>query len=91
MPKLKTFVNSQEKGKFKVIAIGLEDERASWADESSFYPDFIHVLGLEKWDNEIGNLYDVSSTPTFFVLNKDKRIIGKPYGVKELIEFYTKK
>lgn len=90
MPKLKDFVNSQEKDKFKVIAIGLEDERGSWADESSFYPDFIHVLGLQKWDNEIGNLYDVSSTPTFFVLDKDKRIIGKPYGVKELIEFYTK-
>ena len=90
MPKLKTFVNSQEKGMFKVIAIGLEDEHASWADESSFYPDFIHVLGLQKWDNEIGNLYDVSATPTFFVLNKDKRIIGKPYGVKELKEFYTK-
>ncbi|EDP98555.1 thioredoxin-like domain-containing protein [Kordia algicida OT-1] len=91
MPKLKEFVTAQEKGKFKVIAIGLEDERASWANESSFYPDFIHVLGLQKWDNEIGNRYDVSSTPTFFVLDKDKRIIGKPYGVKELKEFYAEK
>ncbi|WP_420570828.1 TlpA family protein disulfide reductase [Kordia sp.] len=90
LPKLKQFVKSQEEGKFKVIAIGLEDERASWANESSFYPSFIHVLGLDKWDNEIGNMYDVSSTPTFFVLDKDKRIIGKPYGVKELKEFYTK-
>ncbi|AXG68532.1 thiol-disulfide oxidoreductase [Kordia sp. SMS9] len=88
MPKLKTFVNSKEKGTFTVIAIGLEDERESWANESSFYPDFIHVLGLQKWDNEIGNLYDVSATPTFFILDKDKRIIGKPYDVKELKEFY---
>lgn len=91
MPKLKTFVNSKEKGTFTVIAIGLEDERASWADESSFYPDFIHVLGLQKWDNEIGNLYDVSATPTFFILDKDKRIIGKPYDVKELKEYYMEK
>ncbi|MEM6721656.1 MAG: TlpA disulfide reductase family protein [Bacteroidota bacterium] len=90
MPKLKTFINSQEKGKLAVIAIGLEDERAGWADESAFYPDFIHILGLQKWDNEIGNLYDVTATPTFFILDKDKRIIGKPYGVKELKEFYTK-
>lgn len=89
-PKLKTFVENQEKGKFKVIAVGLEDERASWANETSFYPDFIHILGLEKWDNEIGNTYDVTSTPTFFVLDKDKRIIGKPYGVKELEEFFQK-
>lgn len=91
MPKLKTFVNSKEKGMLKVIAIGLEDERESWANESSFYPEFIHILGLDKWDNEIGNLYDVSSTPTFFVLDKDKRIIAKPYGVKELKEFYLQK
>ncbi|MBC8755643.1 TlpA family protein disulfide reductase [Kordia sp. YSTF-M3] len=90
LPLLKDFVASQEKDTFKVIAIGLEDERASWANESSFYPDFIHVLALKKWDNEIGNMYDVSSTPTFFVLDKDKRIIGKPYGVKELEEFFTK-
>ncbi|WP_052752738.1 thioredoxin-like domain-containing protein [Kordia zhangzhouensis] len=89
LPKLKEFIATQEKGKFQVIAIGLEDERANWANESSFYPDFIHILGLEKWDNEIGNIYDVSATPTFFVLNKEKRIIGKPYGVKELVEFYT--
>jgi thiol-disulfide isomerase/thioredoxin len=90
MPKLKTFVNSQEKGKLQVIAIGLEDERDGWAEEIVFYPDFIHVLGLEKWENEIGNLYAVNATPTFFILDKDKRIINKPYGVKELKEFYVK-
>ncbi|WP_298417227.1 TlpA family protein disulfide reductase [uncultured Kordia sp.] len=88
-PKLKAFVEGQEKGKFQVIAVGLEDERASWANETSFYPGFTHILGLGKWDNEIGNMYDVTSTPTFFVLDKDKRIIGKPYGVKELEEFFT--
>jgi thiol-disulfide isomerase/thioredoxin len=88
-PKLKTFVEAQEKGKFDVIAIGLEDDRTSWANETSFYPNFIHILGLDKWNNEIGNTYDVSSTPTFFVLDKDKRIIGKPYGVQELEEFFT--
>ena len=84
------FVDQQEKGKLKVVAIGLEDERDSWANAITSYPDFIHILGLEKWDNEIGNMYDVSSTPTFFILDKDKRIIGKPYGIGEIKEFYTK-
>jgi len=90
MPLLKNFVDQQEKGKLKVVAIGLEDERDSWANAITSYPDFIHILGLEKWDNEIGNMYDVSSTPTFFILDKDKRIIGKPYGIGEIKEFYTK-
>lgn len=90
MPLLKNFVDNQEKGQLKVVAIGLEDERASWANESSFYPDFIHILGLDKWDNEIGNMYDVSATPTFFILDKNKRIIGKPYGIEEIRDFYKK-
>ena len=89
LPLLKDFVSTQEKGKLQVIAIGLEDERDNWAKEIATYPDFIHILGLEKWENEIGNTYAVNSTPTFFILDKDKRIIGKPYGVKELKEFYT--
>lgn len=88
MPKLKTFVDSQEKGKLQVIAVGLEDDRDGWAEEITFYPDFIHVLGLQKWENEIGNLYAVNATPTFFILDKDKRIIGKPYEVKDLKEYY---
>jgi len=36
-------------------------------------------------------LYDVSAAPRFFILDKEKRIIVKPYGVKELKEFYLEK
>jgi len=89
LPKLKEFVESKEEGAFKVVAIGLEDDKFSWSNEISFYPSFTHVLGLNKWDNEFGNLYGITATPTFFVLDKEKRIIGKPDDMKAIIEFYN--
>ena len=88
IPQLKTFVNSLEKGKVKVIAVGLEDEPYSWKNLTYDYPSFIHVYGEGKWDNEIGDAYGVTSTPTYFILDKDKRILEKPTDFKTLVKYF---
>ena len=88
VPQLQTFVNALEKNKVKVIAIGLEDEPNKWKDLKYKYPAFIHVYGEGKWDNEIGDAYGVTSTPTYFILDKDKKIISKPVDFKALKAFY---
>ncbi len=88
VPQLHTFVKSLEKDKVKVIAIGLEDEPYRWKDLTYSYPDFIHVYGEGKWDNEIGDAYGVTSTPTYFILDTDKNIISKPIDFKALKAFY---
>lgn len=86
LPKLQKFVNHLPKDEYKVIAIGLEDNKYEWKNETYRYPEFQHVLGLGKWENEIGNRYDVSKTPTYFVLDKDKKIVLKPEGLEQLME-----
>ncbi|WP_341214972.1 TlpA disulfide reductase family protein [uncultured Wocania sp.] len=88
IPQLQTFVKTQEAGKVKVIAIGLEEEPNKWDILIKKYADFIHVYGEGKWDNKIGNDYGVTATPTYFVLNKDKKIIAKPEDVEALKMFF---
>ena len=88
IPQLQTFVKTQEKGFLKVVAIGLEDEPYKWKDLTYSYPDFIHVYGEGKWDNEIGDAYGVTSTPTYFILDKDKKIIEKPEDFESLKVFF---
>ncbi|MFB9055165.1 TlpA family protein disulfide reductase [Mariniflexile ostreae] len=87
MPKLQAFVKTQEKSKIKVIAIALEADDKQWELKTKPYPEFIHVLSLEKSDNNIGTDYGIMATPSFFVLNKDKKIIEKPESVTELEVF----
>ncbi|CAH8282703.1 thiol-disulfide isomerase/thioredoxin [Mariniflexile fucanivorans] len=78
IPQLQNFIKSKVKNKLKVIAIGLEDDDKKWKEQIKNYPDFINVLGLGKWDNKIGNDYGVDETPTYFILDKDKKIVSKP-------------
>lgn len=88
VPQLREFVKSFEKNKIKVIAIGLEDEPYGWKNLTYDYPDFIHVYGKGKWDNKIGNAYGVSSTPTYFILDKDKKIVSKPLDFEVLKAYF---
>lgn len=81
IPQLKSLVESVEDNQLKVIAIALDNDIYRWKELTYEYPDFIHVYGEGKWDNEIGNNYNVTGTPTYFVLDKDKKIISKPYDI----------
>lgn len=71
----------------KVIAVGLEDGRENWEKESAKLPDFAHVLSLNHWDSEYAKVYDIHKTPTFFILDADKRIIAKPESDTEVMAF----
>lgn len=86
IPQLQKFV--RPKDEVKVIAVGLEDEPDTWNRLTQQFPEFIHVYGKGKWDNEIGNNYAVTETPTYFVLDKDKKIISKPENLEDLKKFF---
>jgi len=87
LPQLKKYLATQPEGKLKVIAIGLEEEPYRWNNETAYYPSFTHVYGEGKWDNSIGDAYGITATPTYFVLDKDKKIINKPYEFADLEKY----
>jgi thiol-disulfide isomerase/thioredoxin len=84
IPQLKSFLDSQEECDLIILAIGLEHYSPIWKREILNYPDFIHVLGLGKWQNEIGRSYNITTTPTYFVLDANKKIIAKPADLEAL-------
>ena len=88
IPLLQSYLKSMKEGQIQVIAIGLEDEPFLWQNEIAKYPEFLHVLGLEKWSNEIGKSYNVTATPTYYVLDKEKKILAKPYDFEAFKKFY---
>ncbi len=71
----------------KVVAIGLEDDEHNWKIESEKLRAFEHVMALGKWESNLAKLYDIHATPTYFVLDSDKRIITKPESGKEVVDF----
>ncbi|EAR02478.1 TlpA family protein disulfide reductase [Maribacter sp. HTCC2170] len=73
--------------KVKVIAVGLEEDELNWKREIKKLNQFEHVIALGKWDSEYAALYAVNQTPTYFILDSEKRIIAKPEDNKDVIEF----
>ena len=77
----------KQRPNLKVVAVGLEDDDAGWKIESAKLENFEHVLALGKWENEYAELYAIEKTPTYFVLDKEKRIIAKLGDSNEVIKF----
>lgn len=82
LPKVKELIAT--KPNLKVIAYGLEDDNISWSEYIKNYPDFTHVIGLGKWDNQIVQTYGIAATPMYFLLDASKMIVAKPYDYEEL-------
>ena len=75
----------------KVIAFALENDSFVWENYSktNLY-GWHNVLGLNKWENKTARTYQIYSTPTYLVLDKNKKIIAKPYEVKDVKEYFEK-
>lgn len=83
LPKVKSFIEAHPKN-VKVVAFGLEEDKENWSEKITQFPNYIHVLGLEHWNNPVALAYGVNSTPTYFILDKDKKIIVQPKDLETL-------
>ncbi len=71
----------------KVLAIGLENDQENWKMEASRLPDFIHGISLGKWESPYVKTYDIYQTPTYLILDAEKRILAKPGNYEEVVQF----
>ncbi|WP_158839926.1 TlpA family protein disulfide reductase [Polaribacter sp. L3A8] len=81
----------KENKKVKVIAFSLEKEAFGWNSFKNTLPNWHHVLGLNKWENKIARTYNIVSTPSYFILDANKKIIAKPEHLKDVKDFFTEK
>lgn len=81
----------KDNSKVKVIAIGLEDEKEPWEIMIKDLSGFTHILDLKKWKSSRVNDFGISSIPSYFILDKNKKIIAKPESVEEIIAMFDSK
>ncbi|NNC70427.1 MAG: TlpA family protein disulfide reductase [Flavobacteriaceae bacterium] len=88
LPLLKEYL--KDKPHINVIAVGLEDAQSTliWQREIEKYSNWTHVYGVDKWKNRFANEYGVNATPSFYLLDAQKKILAKPEDVQELKEVF---
>jgi thiol-disulfide isomerase/thioredoxin len=75
MPKVNEWV--KEHPETKVIAISLDDSKSEYDLAIKQLPNLSHHTDLKKWDGKAATDYFVYGTPTFILLDKDKKILKK--------------
>ena len=87
VPQLYEFTKDKED--VHVIAVALENDEFGFNYHTKNFVNWTNILGLNKWQNKIARDYEINSTPTYFVLDADKKIIAKPdyfTDVKDFLE-----
>jgi len=89
IPQLHTYLKNKKN--IKVIAFAIEDDAFVWENysKSNLY-GWHNVLGLNKWQNETAKTYQIFSTPSYFVLDKNKKIIAKPDEIEDIKDYFNK-
>ncbi len=85
LPKLKKFYNPSNTNHLQIIAISVDDNKKpvekAIHDEGYLWPN---IAELNGWESSIPVLYGINATPSYFLLDKNKRIIAKPANIEEL-------
>lgn len=96
-PKLVDFVNGYEDGVLAVYAVYANDNSQRWKEyiekELFIYNPFMNWVNVYDPEYESGfqMLYNVIKTPQMFLLEKEKKIIGRGLNVKALKELLEEK
>ena len=48
------------------------------------------MLGLNKWENKTARIYQINATPTYIILDKNKKIVAKPNDINDVKTFVEK-
>ncbi len=84
LPELKKLYEANP-GKFEVVAVSVDDdikELKRAVDSYGF--NWINIAEGMGWDGTIPLEYGIAATPTFFILDKEKKIISKPRDMSQL-------
>lgn len=90
LPVIHHWMSQTSNKTISVVAVGLEDEAYTWNRMKYDMPNFTHVLALGKWEHLLVPQYNISATPHYLVLDKDKVIVAKPQNLEELQSFIQK-
>lgn len=88
VPELYEYLKGKEN--IHVVDVALENDKLGFDVYNDKFENWTNVLGLGKWENSIAKKYEIVSTPTYFILDANKKIIAKPEYAKDVKAYFEK-
>ena len=80
------YYKNQKENMFEVLAISIDSLKADWSNfvKTNNLNDWINASDLKGWDGKATTDYFIYATPTMFLVDKEKKLIGMPKTFEEL-------
>lgn len=93
VPELYKFMENYKTTSVVAFALEMDDIAfSSWAKNKLYkWHNAIGTHPENKYDNETVRKYNLLGTPTYFVLDKNKKIIAMPDGIEQVKQYFEKK
>ena len=93
VPDLHKFMQAHKN--VSVVSFGIEyGSNVAWKEFVKNLPGWHHAMGTHpenKFENEIVQQYNLLATPSYFVLDKDKKIIAMPNQFEDIKKYFEAK
>ncbi|NOX19183.1 MAG: redoxin domain-containing protein [Chlorobi bacterium] len=90
MPELVKLYNEQKEKQIEVLAISLDEKKDDWI---SFIRknkmNWLNASDLKGWNGKAAEDYYIYATPSFFLLDKERKIISKPTAIEEIKPIFS--
>ena len=87
IPKIKTIYKSYRSAGLEVIAVSIDKKKEEWQQAiNQENLEWINISNLNGWGSESTDVYYVTSTPTFYLVDNEAMIVGRPDGKEEVID-----
>ncbi|WP_373168199.1 DUF5106 domain-containing protein [Bacteroides cellulosilyticus] len=87
LAELPAFIEMQEKGIVRVLAVYPDDNEEEWLLKSSHMPRGWIVGWNKQGDIRSKTLYEIRATPTMYLLDKQKKVILKDASLEQTIGY----
>jgi len=84
MPKVNEWAATQKD--VKVVAVSLDTDKSLYLDLINQFPNVTHSCDFKGWESQAAVSFYITATPTFLLLDENKKIINKRTSIKEYIQ-----
>lgn len=85
LPKFIPYYSQMKAKNIEIVGLSLDVDKASYDSKANHYP-WINDTELRGWNSTFAEKYNVRATPTYYILDKNNRIIAKPDHIADVLE-----
>lgn len=85
LPELHEWYDTERPSNLEVFAVSIDTSETAWRNFiRTVNPPWINSLEPMGWEGKSAEDYNVYATPTMFLLDRKRKIVAKPYTIREL-------